>query len=178
MKKQSTLFTFVFTAFLFGCAVGPPTLLERLVTSASTDQWQVGFQRDFGPGDGYIREFVPKGESINSWSKLLSIEFMEGVSSTPTQWTKNFAEKRITQCPNTDYSVIESDSHNIYYSFSFPACMGHEKQSEISRVIAGNDGLHRLSFSVKGRELTPEEKNVWLNFLRDAYVAKGNAKVR
>ena len=160
-----------------GCATTP---LEGLVTKADPKQWQVGFQKDFGAGKGYIREFVPKGENIKSWSKLLSIEFIEDEKGSATNFANTLATKRQNQCPGTKYELMESDTYNAYYTFSFPGCMGHQSQSEISRVVQGNDGVHRLSYAVKGRELSANEKAEWLTFLRDAYLAKGdrNNKVR
>ena len=158
-----------------GCATTP---LEGLVTKADPKQWQVGFQRDFGSGKGYIREFVPRGENIKAWSKLLSIEFMEGEKTSATNFINTFATMRQSQCPGTKYELIGSDTYNAYYTFSFPACMGHQAQSEIGRIVQGNDGVHRLSYAVKGRELLADEKAEWLAFLRDAYVAKGDRNNR
>jgi len=156
--------------FVAGCVTTP---MEGIVTTADPAKWQVGFQKDFGAGNGYIREFVPKGEKIESWSRLISIEFFEGEKASAKDFASSFAAKRQAQCPGTTFELIESDEYNAYYAFSFPSCMGQESQSEISRAIQGNDGLHRLSYAVKRRELSPAERAEWLTFLRDAYVAKG-----
>jgi hypothetical protein len=173
--NKSVYFLF-FTIFLItGCAS-----VEGLVTDADPGVWHIGYQKDFGMERGYIREFVPRGEKIDSWSRLITIQFLEKEKRSATNMANEHATEAQKQCPGTKYEMIDSDTYNAYYSLSFPSCKGQPAQSEISRFVQGNDGLHRLSYAVKNRQLTVSEKTEWMAYLRRAYVAKGdrNNKVR
>nr|WP_277606385.1 hypothetical protein [Acinetobacter sp. NIPH 2699] len=169
----------VFTIFvgLSGCAtLYQQEPLEAIVAShIDISNWKVGYQKQFGVGKGYIREFIPINDSIGQWSKMLSIEFLEGNKSTPQEFTDQFMAQRKSQCPSTEFKILESDTDNIYYQANFPECMGHLKQSELTRVIRGNDGLHRISYSTKG-DLTEADTTKWLNEFKQARLVKGREK--
>ena len=141
-------------------------------------KWEIGHQKDFGEGNGYIREWVPKGESIHSWSELLSIEFLEGNKKLPFDQAAEFAVLRKNQCPGTEWSEIKRDQNTIYYKFTFPDCAGHKAQVEITRLFRGNDGLHRLSFAQKGTKMESAKENYYLTLFDDAYVCKGSSENR
>jgi hypothetical protein len=167
LKKVFVYLTFL---SLIACASVP---IENLHTEIKTDNWVVGFEKDFGPGKGYIREFVPKGESIFEWSRLISVEFIEGESKSPTAYITAFQLKRKEQCPGTIFEVISQNQYFVTYLFNFPACMKHDAQSEISRLYKGNDGLHRLSYTEKSLFLSESEKKRWLSEFEKSYIVKG-----
>lgn len=74
---------------LFSCASMP---VEGIVTDIDSAAWQVGFQRDYEGGHGYLREFVPRGESIQSWTELPSTEFMVGIDTPVVIHAREFAD--------------------------------------------------------------------------------------
>lgn len=166
----------VLTALFITACVSVP--LEALHTKIDPDSWEVGFQKDFGAGKGYIREFVPKGESINNWSRLVSIEFLEDETRTLDEYVVAFQQMRQAQCPGTEFEILGQEEYSITYQVSFPACMGHEMQSEITRIYAGLDGLHRLSYAEKTAELTETTVNKWLFEFSQSYIVKGPNKER
>jgi len=170
MKRLFTYFVFL---ALSACASVP---VEGLVTDLNLPGWKVGYQRDFGAGLGYIREFVPAGETIDDWSKLVSIEFVEGERRTPLEFIHAFHEERKKLCPATKFQVLETDRYSVTYLFNFPDCEEHEMQSELSRIYAGNDGLHRLSYAEKSEELPESTIKQWLSEFDSSYIAKGSEK--
>lgn len=162
--------TILLTLLVSACASVP---LEAIRTDINTDKWDVGFQRDFGTGKGYIREFVPKGESIKDWSKLVSIEFIEGDTPSLNEYIHEFRKTRESQCPGTRFEVLSEEEYSITYIFSFPACQGHQMQAEVSRIFLGNDGIHRLSYAEKTEALDQETIDQWLSEFDKSYVVKG-----
>ena len=167
MKK---VFVFLFLLPLVSCVSVP---IESLHTEIKTDNWVVGFEKDFGPGKGYIREFVPKGESIFEWSRLISVEFIEGEVKSPMAYITAFELMRQAQCPGTSFEVINQSQYFVTYLFNFPECMKHDAQSEISRLYKGNDGLHRLSYTEKSLSLSESVKAHWLSEFENSYIVKG-----
>jgi len=165
---------FLFFLSLTACASIP---LESLYTEIKTDEWVVAFEKDFGMGNGYIREFVRKGESAFEWSELISIEFIEGEKGSPLSYINTFKTERKKLCPGTNFEVIEQNQYSVVYLFNFPACQGQNVQSEISKLYKGNDGLHRLSYATKSAVLTDSIKERWLSEFGKAYIVKGRNNV-
>ncbi|WP_444922496.1 hypothetical protein ACJJID_09400 [Microbulbifer sp. CnH-101-G] len=172
--KQLLVFT-LSALFITACASIP---LEGLHTEIDPDSWEVGFQKDFGTGNGYIREFIPKGGSINDWSKLVSIEFLEGEKRTLSEYVHAFQQKRQEQCPGTEFEILSKEEYTITYQASFPDCMGHKMQSEITRIYMGMDGLHRLSYAEKTATLDENTVNKWQYEFSKSYIVKGLNKER
>lgn len=175
--SKKMLCAFMIFMGLSGCAtLYHQEPLEAIVAShIDVADWKVGYQKQFGVGKGYIREFIPLNDSIGQWSKMLTIEFLERNKSTPQEFTEQFMAQRKSQCPSTEFKILESDIDNIYYKVDFPECMGHLKQSELTRVIRGNDGLHRISYSTKG-DLTDVDATKWFNEFKQAKLVKGREK--
>lgn len=134
--------------------------------------WQLGFQRDRGPRQGTITEFVPRGEHIDHWSKLLSIEFVETVKIPFDKYVQLFSTQRTLQCPGTTFKILNQTSTSSIYMVEFPTCMGHEQQAELTKVFQGNDGIHRISYAEKAKSLSPETVSHWLSLFETAYVEK------
>lgn len=160
---------------LAACASVP---VEAVISDMDATGWTIGYQRDAGPGRGYIREWVPKGEHIEKWSRLLSIEFREGERQSALTYATELGKLRQEQCPGTQWALIENDDYSAIYSVAFPPCAGHDAQVELTRLIMGNDGLHRFSYAEKGRAFDADTAAHWLGVLRKAYVAKGSPENR
>jgi hypothetical protein len=163
-----------------GCAATPAWDLEHLVVAKEVElsTWKLLNYENFKNNGGFVRYFVPPGQKeLRSWSKLITVGFVSG-----NETVKNYAaadENRMkARCSGTKHQMIESDTYNVYYANTYPQCEGREPQSEISRLIQGNDGIHRLSYTVKGRELTSDEKEKWLTILRNSFIAKGEKHER
>ena len=165
---------FLVALLVAGCESTP---IEGIVTDIDSASWKIGYQRDFGIGNGTIREFVPTGEDIDHWTKLLSIEFYEGNRTPVALYAKYFGKTREEQCPGTKFEILKEERYSVSYYFEFPDCMGQDAQAEVTRLIQGNDGLHRISYAEKGTGLSSATREKWLAKFQSAYVAKGNDKV-
>ncbi len=153
------------------------TPIEAVYTEVDPNPWTIGYQKDFGAGKGYIREWVAKGENINSWTKLFSIEFLENEKTPIHQYSDDFLKQRQVQCPGTTFNIIKQTEFSRTYLVNFPSCVGHEMQSEITRLFQGNDGLHRLSYSEKSSRLSEHTIKKWNQEFRNSYVVRGPNKI-
>jgi len=156
-----------------GCASTP---LEAIATEQKLAGWKVGSQQDLGRGRGTIVELIPVSESIDKWQQLGTIQFLEGENRTPQVLMEALEASMKTRCPtSTDWQVISEEPHSVIYEWRIHSCTGQDNQTEISRILQGNDGLHRIAYTEKGDTMTPKNREYWMEVLRKAYVAKGDA---
>lgn len=166
-----------------GCASTPNWELEHLVVAEASglNTWQLLRYDNFKNNGGFARYYVPPGEKeLKSWSQLITVGFLSGNKITIKEYLQADENRMKVRCPGTRHQVIESDAYNVYFTNTYPPCGGRESQAEISRFIQGNDGIHSVSYTVRGRELTSGEKEKWLTILRNSFIAKGekHEKVR
>lgn len=171
---KSTISLLVIAITLLGCAHTP--LGEHLVLDRSfnMENWQVLHYENFRDKQSFTRYYVPPGShNLKSWSELVVVgEFR--FAKKIKEYVESDVARLNARCPGSKHQVIESDTYNVYYTFSFPSCGGRRPESQIGRVIQGNDGIYHVSYSVPSRDLTPEEKQKWLAAMRKSYVANGD----
>jgi hypothetical protein len=159
------------TLFIAGCASTP---IEAIVTEQNLAGWKAGNQQDLGRGKGTIVELIPVSESIDKWQHLATIQFLEGEHRTPKLLMEALEASMKTRCPtSTDWRVISEEPHSVTYEWRIHSCTGQENQTEISRILQGYDGLHRIAYTEKGDTMSPENREFWMKVLGKAYVAKG-----
>lgn len=157
---------------LVGCASTP---IEAIVTEQQLAGWKVGSQHDSGRGKGTIVELVPVAESIDAWRHLGTIQFFEGERRSPETIMAAMESTMRSRCPNTtEWRVISAEPHSIVYEWRIHSCVGQDDQSEISRILEGNDGLHRIAYTEKSENMDPSNRAFWMAALQKAYVAKGD----
>jgi hypothetical protein len=164
-------------AFLMpGCANTPNWEQEHLIVAEASglNTWQLLTYSNNKNGT-FTRSYVPPGkENLKSWSERITVGFLNENQISIKQYEEGERNRLNVLCPGTKHQVIEADTYNIYYIYAMPSCGGRYSQAEIGRFIQGNDGLHLLSYVVKGRELTLSEKEKWLSILRNSFLAKGD----
>ncbi len=162
----------VFTLFLSACV----TPIEHVQSDLRLDGWKVGYSKDT-PGKGNIVEFVPSNESVEVWSKLITIQFFEGSKEVPNEFMFNLRGKMRSRCPDVEWNVIREKRHEILYEWMINDCSGTEAQHEIAKLLKGNDGLHRFSYVEKTRILGEKERQYWIDAISNAYLVKGDSIV-
>jgi len=59
-----------------------------------------------------------------------------------------------------------------------PTCNVKTTQTELVRLIQGNDGLHRVSFTVKSNKINSETYSNWVTRFKETTVWKGKAQIQ
>lgn len=133
-----------------------------------------------------IVEYVPVGEKIESWRHLVTIQFLEGERRTPEalvaaleQWTRGHGG-------TLEWNVLERDANSVLYEWRLLDCPKadatgldpYADQCEISRVLRGNDGLHRVAYTERTRAMDADSRAKFLEAFRKAYVVKGPERER
>ena len=154
-----------------GCA----TTLETVYVPAENKGWKVGSGTN-NPGATLV-EFIPVDETISNWSRMFTIQFLEGTRAAPSDFMKTLQAQAVSRCPKTQWVVISDSSLSTTYQWSISSCPGHPDQTEIARLIRGNDGLHRIAYVRRTSTLDPSERDTWLDAFAKAYVEKGGRRV-
>lgn len=180
MRIRDLFKVLVFSALmsnLAGCLTAPVETLRIEPSHINTSNWHVSKARDFGWGKGSIIERVPVGQDQSNWKELISIQFIEGVKDSPSEFVKNLKEQINSSCKLAYWNVIDSDKNGITYEWRVNNCANHKAQHEIARILQGNDGLHRVAYAMKGGEMPKEVRENWIRALSNAYVKKGGNRV-
>lgn len=145
---------------------------ETLFVPADSAEWSLAHQvqpnRLLGrPG---LREFVPAGESIEAWSRLLTIQNLEGDSRAPRALMDGLRERMAERCPDVAWEVLDESEDSVSYEWSIEGCGDHDDQHELARITRGNLGLYRVALTAKGNSLDPELRAAWLETIDGAFV--------
>ena len=147
------------------------TTLETVYVPAESKGWKVGAGSN-RPGSTLV-EFIPTTESIGNWSRMFTIQFLEGEKRSPNLLMRVLESQMRARCPNAKWDVVNEDSTSVTYEWVLSACAGHPDQHELARLLKGNDGVHRIAYVRKTRQLEGTERDTWLKAFANAYVEKG-----
>ncbi|MEQ1935077.1 MAG: hypothetical protein ABL962_14555 [Fimbriimonadaceae bacterium] len=151
------------------------TTLETVYVPAENRGWKVGSGSN-QPGATLV-EFIPTAESIGNWSRMFTIQFLEGGKRSPRAVMKVLESQMRARCPGSKWGVVNEDPASVTYEWSLSGCAGHPDQHEVARLLKGNDGVHRIAYVRKTAQLDDTERNTWLKAFANAYVEKGGQKV-
>ncbi len=159
------------TTLLGGCV----TAIETVNIPTDPSGWK------FGSGSNRrgqtIAEFVPHDESIDNWTRLLTIQFLETEIRSPAVVMDDLKSKMQARCPDSYWSIINQDSVSILYEWNIKNCSLNPDQHEIARLLKGNDGLHRVAYTELTTAINPSTREKWITSFKEAYVEKNGKKV-
>jgi len=159
-------------------AVACSTPLETVRLAPVGPEWVVGFERDFGSGQGTLVEYVQVDEDIEHWTQRITIQFLEGVRTTPEQTGAALRGQLLANCPTLTWIVLENTPDSFLYEWRTAGCPGQDDQHEVARLLRGNDGMHRVAYTVRCPRMDETRRALWLDRLSAAYVIKGDVMRR
>lgn len=169
MARNIATLAVLFALWFSSCA----TPLEGIHAPCDMTGWKVGHASD-SPGTGTLVEYVPENETVDAWSKMSSVQFLENEHRPLHDLVHELESKMRQRCPDqTEWRVLEEDSASVTYEWSIHGCAPHPDQSEIARLMRGNDGTHRIAYTEKRAVLDPAARANWLEIFRNARVVKG-----
>jgi hypothetical protein len=162
-------YLFSLVLLLSGCA----TTFETVYVPAENTGWKQGY--GVNKSGMTLVEYIPTNETIDHWSRIFTIQFLEGKFDSPSATAETLRSIMLSNCPHTQWEVITEESLSITYERATVDYKGGNEY-EIARLLKGNDGTHRISFVAKNPILAAE-RNQWLKAFSEAYIEKGGQRV-
>ncbi len=133
-------------------------------------EWVPGFSHE-KEGEGNIIEFVLKGETVQNWSELLTIQSFANTRGSAHVFFEALKAFREKECPGTTaWNVIDKDERSILYEWRAKPCAGYPEQHEISRIIDGKWNRFRIAYTAKVSEIPAETREAFVKSMSDATV--------
>lgn len=159
MHKPLTLLL-ILSAFC--CA---PCYAESVELHFDNRLWEVGYRAQ-NEKQGLI-EYVLKGETVESWTELVSLQFFSGLQAktTPEEFivfTKRTIEER---CPTVKWNVIRTSDTDALFEWEATNSPKIADQHEICRIIIGAEGVHIIHYATKKTPLPLDKRIEWIALL-------------
>ena len=116
-------------------------------------------------------EYVLQSEKIQNWSELVSIQRLHSQATTGQsleQFVMGMMENLKKSNPDRQYRILDQDENSILYEWKTGASKLHASQHEIARLFHGPRDMHRLAYVKKCPELSPANREAWINILKSA----------
>ena len=193
---RARVLLFLFSAGLLGCATAAPKTDYLSMPPLGTG-WKVARTRE-QPGVQRFREFVREGETLASWSEIVSWHSLKKGPIAPPVETELDDQKAFLQelCPDLVWNVVERRGNAIVYEWRIADCKPSrpalEKlargqgpfrpdpgvtlesftvdQHAIALYIEGRWTVRRIVYTMKVRELAAAKREEWIRRWSDTRV--------
>lgn len=135
------------------------TQAERLVSPA-LPSFVSGYEA--GNSAQTIREEVPRGQTVENWTKMVTTQKFTGLAAraTPVQYAQNILGGLFRACPGAKASPIKSltvaGRPAVRFEVSCPSGTGGQKESFILLAIAGKADMHVKQVAFRGALTAPD----------------------
>jgi hypothetical protein len=161
MKKQLIL-TAILTVFLGGCVIIPtPDSAMGWRSNKDHREWTMQYgDRNKG---GFIGEFVPKGDSIESWKEMVAhqIVFTTTTLRNYVDTWKDMLRKTDSQADIKEETLADGSILVTYTSFL-------ADETSMRRFIKGQDGVYMLAYHVRPKWKKDDIFKIWEDIIRTA----------
>ena len=162
-------------ALVLAACGSPPKELAYL--PRTENEWTTrAFDRS-PDGAGIVSESVPADESFELWTRMVTIQFLEGSEATPHELMDRILARHSARCPELVSNLIREDELGVIYEWRIDACPAAPDQHEVARVFTGEEGLHRVAYVQKGPVMPDEVRAEWIERLSEVILVKGGELV-
>lgn len=137
-------------------------VFHRLVAFSLPPPFKLGFERT--TGNIYVREHIPAGETVDEWSRMITLTGVQGMAyspeATPQGYLQALARGFQRHCPDT-YVALDLGPQPLAKEPSFATVVscgrvtsGGKAHSETSVMVAirGADDFYALQWTEQGAE--------------------------
>lgn len=130
--------------------------------------WSIEQDRTQTPPKGTVfQEYVLKGETVQNWSELVTIQFFPELQDKVS--LENFEQSNkanmLKICSNVQWKTLSSNDKERVWEWSIKNCAGQSDQSEIARIIKTKEGIHVFHYAIKKSNFSDVDRKLWLNNL-------------
>jgi hypothetical protein len=134
-------------------ALAQSKLLDENLISPVPTGFQIGMHANNGPMT--IAEFVPDGETVKDWSKMVTVQIFHNLHGVdPDAFSDGMKTRWLAACAGSEVHKIKNGLENGYpFSLYLYACPLNPATSKpenmFAKVISGSDSLYSVQFAYK-----------------------------
>jgi hypothetical protein len=140
--------------------------------------WVLGWSKNknaSGTGQAVFDEYILKGEAIEDWSELITIQFFPGLNTRISLSDYELALKNviINTCSGAKWNSFEQEENERSWQFTIKNCQGQPDQSELVRAVKTSEGIHVFHYAIKKAPMPESVKKEWIINLKSIKINKG-----
>lgn len=137
------------------------------------------FEEGFEDGDEsfFIQEWVPKGETVNDWSQMLTLTVQDVANLNPVEFFNHMADGWEEACPEYGGMLLHEGRENNYpVAVWFLRCpnnpMTNKPEFTYVKGISGNESFYtvQLAYALQADEVDDSIVNQSMVFLKQVTV--------
>lgn len=134
-------------------------------------KWELAWSQNpgaAGTGSTVFDEYVLKGENVDHWSELVTIQFFPGLNKDVTLEVFEAQNKwgLVQICPTIQWQSLSQSQNERMWAWAAKDCPGVENQSEIARVVKTNEGIHMFHYAIKKSPMPAPVEKIWTQNLK------------
>lgn len=133
--------------------------------------WKIGYQASNARES--IVEYVLPGETVQTWTELITIQRFPGMSTkvTPALLFQRMKSSMQQRCRQAEWKIIRKSKNAVLYHWRTTGCANIKDQHEIAKLQRNRTGLYRFAYVSKKVPLSRDQFRLWRRLL-------GNARAR
>ncbi|MFC7395259.1 hypothetical protein [Scopulibacillus cellulosilyticus] len=142
------------------------------------NNWKLGYKTNANGVEMY--EFIPKDESIEDWKQVVTIQFFPienlknpSIDNYINQFLQKVNQTVRQQNGKVKTNIIDKKENDVMYEFIVTDDPSLEDQHEIGRVFLTNEGMWHIHYAIKKAPMGEEQRNQWINLLKQVKEKKG-----
>jgi hypothetical protein len=115
-------------------------------------------------------EFAPRGESAESWTRLVSVQSYpdDRVPYPGVRWAAAQCQAVLVDaCPGATWTTLKEELDDLTYEWRVAGCPGQPDQHELGRIMREGSTWARVTFTVRG-VMDAATRAEWLRRLSEA----------
>lgn len=156
---------------LLSCAA---PVSEKVRLPGEFTGWKLGHKSRDRLDSSTRWEHIPEHEYISNWSRLFTIEFYDTRLKDPEILMNKLKSRIARRCPSLEWKVLEKQAGSILYEWHSRGCTRYQERHELARLIRGQQGMHRVAYTEKTRQIAPQTYQLWKKKLLGAYLETGS----
>lgn len=130
-------------------------------------EWELGWtieQEANAPKNGQIyEEYVLKGETVQNWSELVTIQFFPDLNKKTT--LENFEalnKKELSKtCPSVKWRSLSNTEDERIWEWDVKDCKAAADQSDLTRIVKTDKGVFVFHYGIKKSPMPEDKKKEW-----------------
>jgi len=104
--------------------------------------------------------FKPREKYPNEYSELFEYQDLPRPANSPQEYLDLFKQQQLQVCPSGSVTPIRMSNTELLFEAKSGGCEHFGDQDEIDCFLFGKTDLFHMSYMVKSREMTPEQREI------------------